>query len=235
MPTLLQADSAMVALCRDWIEAHAQPRKTMNPKAFAYALKHEVERWRPNTYVTESAFRIAALSLGYGDGPVYRMRLRPRNRGYVVRRGESFFLPLAENAAACAGSSAARGMSVEKATALLSKERRTVLHVLDRAVVRAKPPTPDVSAWDWFYGRLSELTGCGTADLHCDTFVGKNVMRDLLKHQRRYLRLRNPAITGAALTAAVNWSNMDSGPLERIGSRMRRLEPNAVIITSRLP
>lgn len=93
---LLEAESHRVELCMEWIRAHALPRKTVNPKAFAYQLKHEVERWRPGNYVTEAAFRIAARSLGYGDGPVYRMRLRPRNRDYIVRRGESYFVPWGE-------------------------------------------------------------------------------------------------------------------------------------------
>lgn len=93
---LIEAESHRVDLCRAWIQLHARPRKTVNPKAFAYQLKHEVERWRPGNYVTESAFRIAAKELGFGEGPVYRMRLKPRNRDYLVRRGESFFVPWTE-------------------------------------------------------------------------------------------------------------------------------------------
>jgi hypothetical protein len=68
-------------------------RETPNPKAWSYSLKHEVERWRPGTYVKDDAFRIAARQLGFGDGKYYRMRLKPRNRLGHMKHGETLYIP----------------------------------------------------------------------------------------------------------------------------------------------
>jgi hypothetical protein len=128
-----------------------------------------------------------------------------------------------------------RYLSVEEACSVLAREGRQVGHVLELAKVSERSPQVSESAWSWLYRRLGELTNSELAGLHVDTFVGDNVMRQLLRHQRRHIRWRLPGLRGENLSAAVAWSNLNSGPMSRIGSRMQRMLPDAIIIARGLP
>lgn len=63
-------DPIEVAHCREWIKVFARPRKTINPFAFSYELKHIVENWRSglptdSKYVSNGAFIWAAVLENY--------------------------------------------------------------------------------------------------------------------------------------------------------------------------
>lgn len=64
---------AEVAHCEAWIKRFARPRKSINPDAHSYMLKHVCENWphegviwpNPGGYCSNGAFIQAAVNLGY--------------------------------------------------------------------------------------------------------------------------------------------------------------------------
>lgn len=60
--------------CELWISKFCSKRKSINPRAFSYSLKHRAENWDsglPNScrYVSNGAFIQAAVNLGYQIKP----------------------------------------------------------------------------------------------------------------------------------------------------------------------
>jgi len=123
-----------------------------------------------------------------------------------------------------------RYLNVLEATLLLAREGRVVSHVLAASAVLEPAMPKEESAWNLFYSRIDAVTRCGILGLHTDTFIADDVMRALLKHQRRHAQWRLPGLCGSALKAAVNWSNCDSGPMSRVGPGMQRLQPGTIIV-----
>lgn len=66
-------DPFQVVHCEEWIKRFGRPRKSINFRAHSYTLKHVAENWSydgavwpdPRGYVTNGAFILAALNLGY--------------------------------------------------------------------------------------------------------------------------------------------------------------------------
>ncbi len=86
------------AACQLWLSLHARPRQSPNSAAYAYLLKHEVERWHGAIYIPETVFTEMAVNLGYKlafrDGQtIFRMGLRRRARNMISRFGETHFIP----------------------------------------------------------------------------------------------------------------------------------------------
>ena len=56
-----------IEYCKEWINEFITPRNTINEQRSSYGLKHRVEQWpgRESKYVSNGAFILAALELGY--------------------------------------------------------------------------------------------------------------------------------------------------------------------------
>jgi len=82
-------DPDEVALCKQWLEQHVKPRKSINLRGnSSYGWKHRVEHWSetfgPHRYVANGSFIQAAIDLGYKyvqDGPNARFNFGPKRRG----------------------------------------------------------------------------------------------------------------------------------------------------------
>ena len=69
-----------IETCERWLRECAEPRKTINARAYSYYLKHVVENWA-NLYISNGAFIQAAVNLGYryartGLNASFNMRLK---------------------------------------------------------------------------------------------------------------------------------------------------------------
>lgn len=58
-----------ITYAMDWIQKHAKPRKTINRAVSSYGLKHLAEESAPTGYISNGAFIMAALRLGYHIQP----------------------------------------------------------------------------------------------------------------------------------------------------------------------
>jgi len=63
VPTM--PDETLAGYAAEWLQTNAKPRKTINKRHSSYGLKHTAEKTAPGNYITNGAFILAALRLGY--------------------------------------------------------------------------------------------------------------------------------------------------------------------------
>jgi hypothetical protein len=92
---------------------------------------------------------------------------------------------------------------------------RELIHTMTLDFIEWEKRNMATSAWPQFYQRICEREpALSFAAAHGNVYAGSAVMKALLDHQRKYVKLRNPRVTKEELRQYVSFSNLDCGPME---------------------